>query len=594
MEPSTTDELVVYAVLVASLVLFLQGKVRYDGVALLALLTVTLAGIVEPEDAFLGFGHPAVITVAAVLVVSHGLMNSGVVAILSEWLGKTGERPVVHLAVLTITIALLSGFINNVGALALLMPVALRLAKSGGYQPSMLLMPLAFGSLLGGMTTLIGTPPNIVIATFRNDATGEPFRMFDFGPVGAAVALAGVAFIVLGGWRLVPRRESGRDQEERFAVGEYMAEVRVPPESKAIGMTFADLEREFAPELAIVSLVRAERQVPLPSPRDVIREDDVLIVETGADQLETMAEKLELQYEGRNSPTVGSLSSDEVSVVEAVVASGSRIAGRSAYSVRLRSRFGLNLLAVSRSGRRLANRLSRAELQPGDALLIQGYAESLPSYLRYLGLIPLQERRLGKGERQKLTFTVGVFLVAIAATALGFVSAPVALVAAGLVMVLTRVLSLEEVYEAVDWPIIVLLGAMIPVGGALETSGAADRIGQLILDVSGEYPVGVALVIVLVGTMFLSDLVNNAAAAVLMAPIGIRLAEGFDASVDPFLMAVAVGASCAFLTPIGHQSNTLVMGPGGYRFGDYWRLGLLLEVVIVVVAVPVILLVWPP
>lgn len=594
MEHSTADELVVYVVLLAALVLFLHGKVRYDGVALLALLAVTLTGVVEPEEAFLGFGHPAVITVAAVLVVSHGLMNSGVVAILSEWLGKTGERPIVHLAVLTLAIAVISGFINNVGALALLMPVALRLARSGGYQPSFLLMPLAFGSLLGGMTTLIGTPPNIVIATFRNEATGEPFRMFDFGPVGAAVALAGVAFIILGGWRLVPRREPGRDQDERFAVGEYMTEVRVPAESKALGMTFGEIEQEFAPDLTIVSLVRGERRMPLPSPRDVLREGDILIVESGADQMDELAEKFELEYEGRNSPSVGALASDDVSVVEAVVTSGSRIAGRSAYSVRMRSRFGVNLLAISRRGQRLSNRLARIDVQPGDVLLVQGHAESLSSYLRYLGLIPLQERRLGKGERQKLTFTVSVFAIAIAATALGLVQAPVALVGAGLVMVLTRVLRLEEVYEAVDWPIIVLLGAMIPVGGALETSGAADRIGQGILDISGSYPTAVALLILLVGTMFLSDLVNNAAAAVLMAPIGIRLAEGFDASVDPFLMAVAVGASCAFLTPIGHQSNTLVMGPGGYRFGDYWRIGLPLQVIIVAVAIPMILLVWPP
>jgi di/tricarboxylate transporter len=495
---------------------------------------------------------------------------------------------------LTLAITILSGFINNVGALALLMPVALRLARSGGYQPSMVLMPLAFGSLLGGMTTLIGTPPNIVIATFRAEATGESFRMFDFGPVGGAVALAGVAFIVLGGWRLVPRREPGRDQEERYSIGDYLTEVRVPPESKAVGLTFAEIEQEFAPDVTIVSLVRGERQIPLPAPWDVLRADDVLIIEANADKIDELGSKFELEYEGRNGPLAGTLRSDDVAVVEAVVSSGARIAGRSAYSVRMRSRFGVNLLAMSRQGSRISNRLAQVTIRPGDVLLLQGHSESMSQYLRYLGCIPLQERKLGQGERQKLALTIGVFGIAIATTAVGLVSAPVALVAAGLVMVLMRVLSLEEVYDSIDWPIIVLLGAMIPVGGALEVSGGADRIGQFIFDVSGSYPPAIALIVLLVGTMFLSDMVNNAAAAVLMAPIGISLAHGFDASVDPFLMAVAVGASCAFLTPIGHQSNTLVMGPGGYRFGDYWRTGLPLQVVIVIAAIPMILLVWPP
>jgi di/tricarboxylate transporter len=594
LEQLSKDELVVYGVLLASLVLFLHGRIRYDGVALLALLAVTFAGIVDAEDAFLGFGHPAVITVAAVLVVSHGLMNSGVVAIISGWMERIGERPVVHLIVLTAVITVLSGFINNVGALALLMPVALRLSRAGGYQPSMLLMPLAFGSLLGGLITLIGTPPNIIVGSFRAEETGEPFRMFDFGPVGGVVAMAGVAFIVLGGWKLVPRREPGRDQEERYSIGDYLTEVRVPGESKAIGLTFAEIEREFAPDVTIVSLVRGDQRIPLPSPWDVVRAGDVLVIEANADSIDELSREFELEFEGRNGPTVGALRSQDVAVVEAVVSSGARIAGRSAYSVRMRSRFGVNLLAMSRQGSRISDRLAMVTIRPGDVLLLQGHAESLSQYLRYLGCIPLQERKLGRGERRKLALTIGLFGLAILGTAIGLVVAPVALTAAALALVLIRVLSLQEVYDSIDWPIIVLLGAMIPVGGALEVSGGTERIGQFIFDVSGDYPPAVALVVLMVGTMALSNIVNNAAAAVLMAPIGISLAQGFDASIDPFLMTVAVGASCAFLTPIGHQSNTLVMGPGGYRFGDYWRAGLPLQVIIVAVAIPMILLVWPP
>lgn len=592
MDQSDIDQLIVFGVLACSLVLFVDGRIRYDGVALAALLAVTLTGIIDAEEAFLGFGHPAVVTVAAVLVLSRGLLNSGLVALISSWLSRVGDRPIAQLVALTLTVTVLSAFINNVGALALLMPVAIRMARSGNYPPSMLLMPLAFGSLLGGMMTLIGTPPNIIVATFRAEEAGDPFRMFDFAPVGAVVAIAGLAFMVSVGWRLVPRRQSS-GEEGLFELQEYVAELRVPDEAKAIGMTVDEIEAAADPHVTVVSLVRSERRYPLPPGWYTLQADDVVIVEADPDELDELASSLDLEFAGRGGTSLEELGSDEVALIEAVVMPGSPLLGRSATNFRLRSRYSINLLAVSRRGARIHQRLNNVVLQAGDVLLLQGRAESMPDYLRFLGCIPLAERKPAASDRRKLPLALGVFAVAIGAAALGPVSAPVALVAAAVVMVVVGLLNLREAYEAVDWPIIVLLGAMIPVGTALEASGGADRIGSFILDAGGDSPPVVALIAVLLVTMFLSDIVNNAAAVVLMAPIALRLADGFNSSGDPFLMAVAVGASCAFLTPIGHQSNTLVMGPGGYQFHDYWRLGLPIQLIVLVVAVPMILLVWP-
>ncbi len=591
----TADQWVVFAVLAGALALFIRGSWRYDVVALLALLAVTLRGIVPWDEAFLGFGHPAVITVAAVLVVGKALANSGVVGLLARQLARVGDRVTAQVGALTLLVAVLSAFMNNVGALALLMPVAVRMARKHERPPSLYLMPLAFGSLLGGLSTLIGTPPNIIIATFRADAVGTPFRMFDFAPAGVGIGVAGVLFVALLGWRLLPRREGQASRDELFRTGEYLTEVRVPEESPMVGQSLDQVEREGEGGVVVAGLIRGERHRPSPGPLERIREGDILLVIADPEALKEFVGERRLEFAEKRELDPGMLGSeeDEVEVMEVVVTPDSRLSGRTPKALRIRGRFGMNILAVARQGTRLKERIADTRFRVGDVLLVQGPRPALYDAIPTLGLLPIAERELATGEPRRVLLAVGIFGAAVATAALGLLGIQVAFVAAAVAMVMAGLVSLDEAYRGVDWPVIVLLGAMIPVGEALETTGGAALVGDLLLRVSaGAWP-WVAVAAVLVVTMLLSDVINNAAAAVLMAPIALAIASGLGASPDPFLMAVAVGASCAFLTPIGHQSNTLVLGPGGYRFGDYWRLGLPLEVVILLVGVPLVLWAWP-
>lgn len=593
MLPPAAAELAVFVTLGLTLALFVAGPWRYDLVAVGAALALAVLGIIPGERLFLGFGHPAVITVAAILVVSRGLQGSGVVEVMAGWLYRVGDRTTVQLLALCGLVAVASAFMNNVGALALFLPVAVRLARNSGVPPSVLLMPLAFASLLGGMVTLIGTPPNIIVATFREEVTGVSFAMFDFAPVGVGVTVAGVAFIALLGWRLLPPREGNGEGDDLFSIQEYMTEVRIPEGSPLEGKPLAEVGASTEGEATVVALVRGDHRVPAPSSRDLLRVGDVLVLQAGSDALGELADGRRFELVGRGEPHEEFLTSDDVSLMEVVVRPDSPLVGRSAASLNLRLREGVNVLAVARRGSRLTRRLGKVTFEAGDVLLLQLRSAGIQESLDRLGCLPLARRELRMGQPRRIATAVVLFAGALALTVLGILPVTVAFTLAALVMVLVKLVPLPDLYRSVDWPVIVLLAAMIPVGEALESTGGAARIAGWILASGGVLPPAGAVGLLLVGTMFLSDVVNNAAAVVLMAPIAITVAAGLGASPDPFLMAVAVGGSSAFLTPIGHQSNILVMGPGGYRFGDYWRMGLPLEVVTLLVALPLILWAWP-
>lgn len=588
-----TAQLIVFGTLAITLALFIWGRWRYDIVALIALLIVTVTGIVPGRDAFAGFGHPAVVTVAAVLILSRGLINSGVIDVITNQLFKLGRNTLFQVTALTVSVTVLSAFMNNVGALAIMLPVAIQVARKNGNSPSVLLMPLAFGSLLGGLTTLIGTPPNIIIALARSEHGGEPFRMFDYTPVGAAVALAGVVFISLIGWRLLPTRRVQTSQEELFHINDYITEVRVVKNSAIAGSRIRDLSKYEDIEVYIIGIVRGKRRILLPTSDEILQVGDILVIEADSFNLKSFVDAARLELAGDKELEKDILGSEEMVLTEAIVMLDSPLVGRTAFGLNLRRRHGLNLLAVARKGSRLKKRIASIRFRPGDVLLLNGPVINVNETIQELGCIPLAKRNLRIGQPRKIIKSVVVFLTAIILAAFGILPIQTTLVSAAVVMVLMNLISIREVYEHVDWSVIILLGAMIPVGTAFETSGGANTIAEFLLRISGQMSPVTSLVIILVGTMFLSDIINNAAAAVLMAPISIMVAEKLVVSVDPFLMAVALGASCAFLTPIGHQSNTLVMGPGGYRFGDYWRLGLPVEIVILIVGVPMICLVWP-
>ncbi|MFP3342504.1 SLC13 family permease [Halomonas sp. SIMBA_159] len=603
-----TPSTLVFIVLGLTLVAFIWGRFRYDLVALAALLGSVMLGLVPADEAFAGFGHPAVITVAAVLVLSRGFERSGVVDVIANQVLKVGERLMLQLLVLVGTVVVLSGVMNNVGALALLLPVAMRLAREHNTSPSLLLMPLAFGSLLGGLTTLIGTPPNIIISAYRGNITGESFGIFSFSPVGIAVALVGLAFIVLVGWRLTPKRSGQSAADDMFDTANYLVELNVTKDSKANGLTLQQLRDELDETIPVLAVVREDNRRAGYQFHGVLQEGDILLLEAGPDELKLLEDKVGLsaiaepeEQEAAQEQETDAKKDDErqpvdtegLQLIEAVVRNDSMMINRSVRQLRLNHQFGLHLVAVARDGGRLKQRLRDIRFQTGDVLLLQGSENEIADSLSSLGCLPLASRELHLGQPRKLAISVGIFALAIVAMLFDLLPAAVAMSTAALVSLLIGVLPLRDGYQAIDGPVIVLLAAMLPVGEALETSGGADIIADALLRFGVEWPIIVSLVGLFLLSMLLSNVVNNAAAALLMAPIAASLANGFDASLDPFLMVVAVSASCAFLTPIGHQSNTLVLGPGGYRFGDYWKLGLPLSLVVMAVAIPAILWVWP-
>ncbi len=603
----TNAQGLILAILGATVALFLWGRWRHDMVAMAALLACVAAGLVPAREAFAGFGHPAVVTVACVLVLSRALQASGAVDALARAVLPAAAGPLPTMAALTVLGAVLSAFMNNVGALALLMPVAVQSAARLELPPARLLMPLAFGSILGGMVTLIGTPPNLIVSGFRAQTGAGTFGMFDFAPVGLAVAAAGVAFIVAVGWRLVPARRPHGD--EGFDTAAYLTEARVGARSKAAGLTLREIERELDDVGAqVVGLVRREVRVTAPSPGRVVRAGDILVVEAEAESLADALARLGLELE-EAQPAAGDAaakrgagdaaapaddeSAREIALAELVVLPASALVNRSASDIALRTRYGLNLLAVSRRGRRSLTRLRSLALQPGDLLLMQGPPDTIAEFASAMGCVPLAGRELRVPDRRQAIQAAAVMAAAVGGAAFGLLPAAIAFAAGVLATMALRTLAPRAVYDAVDWPVVVLLAALIPVAGAMQTTGTADLLGRWLLEGVAQGHAVVALALVLVVTMCLSDLMNNAATAAVMCPVALGAAAALGVNADAFLMAVAVGASCAFLTPIGHQNNTLILGPGGLRFGDYWPLGLPLEVLVVAVGVPALLLAWP-
>lgn len=608
----TYDQMTIIAILAATVVLFLWGRYRHDVVAMAALLACVIAGLVPSSSAFSGFGHPAVITVACVLILSSALQSTGVVDGLVRAVLPEAAGPILAIAALTGLAAVLSGFMNNVGALALLMPVAIQIADRLLLPPGKILMPLAFGSILGGMTTLIGTPPNLIVSGFRAELSGTSFSMIDFTPVGAPVAVVGLVFLALIGWRLVPSRP--RKGPDSFDTGAYFTEARVPEKSKAAGMTLREIEAALNVDAQVVGLIRNERRIAAPNPIREVKGGDILIIEAEPDALAETLSRLELKLEedvrtsdgtdevGVSGPAkrsdgnidpLAAIQSGDVVLMELAVRPFAEIVGRSATDINLRKLFGINLLAIAREGNRSTVRLRSMPMLAGDVLLMQGTPEAISDFANHFGCLPLAARPLRIPNQRKAILASAIMLAAIGGAALGLAPASVSFTAGAVAVVVAGVLPVRRLYDAIDWPVITLLAALIPVAGAMASTGAADIIANGMLTGLAGGSTVVALVLILVITMILSDFMNNAATAAVMCPIALGTAQQLGVNTDPFLMAVAVGASCAFLTPIGHQNNTLILGPGGLRFGDYWRLGVPLEILVLLVGVPLILFVWP-
>ncbi len=599
---------IVLGVIVGIFGLFAWGKWRYDIVAVIGLFSLVVADVIvdkvlgregsvliDPESALAGFGHPAVITVAAVLVISRALRNSGVVDLITRQLAPFAKNQTLHIASLCVVAAVLSAFMNNVGALALLLPVALKTANEQGRSPSLILMPLAFASILGGMITMIGTPPNIIISTFRaQEVGGEAFGMFAFAPVGGLVALLGVVFVTVIGWRLIPKDSlKPAGQDEMFALKEYITEVRVPEECSFIGMTLGEVEKDTGEKMMIFGFIKKDGKVVTPNRNNLVRVGSRYLVKVDPVDLKAIMDQSGLRLEKELRSRIDSIEGEDVNFTEVVVTPNSQLVGRSRAFLRSRTSNSVVLMAVARQGQPIQKRLGDVEFRVGDVLLLQGAQDNIEEHAASLHLLPLAEREVRVGIFSKITIAVAIFVAAILLSMFKIMPTTLSFLGAILAYVFLGILPLRDLYREIDWPVIVLLGAMIPVSGALQSTGLTSEIATAVNNLTESMPVWSIVALLMVVTMCLSDVINNAATALIMAPIGVGIALQMGVSPDPFLMAVAVGASCAFLTPIGHQCNALILGPGGYRFGDYWRMGLPLEILIVIGSVPLILKFFP-
>lgn len=590
----TLEQIILFSLFVLVFVGLLWGKWRYDLVAFTALVIGLIAGVVPTKIAFDGFGHPATIIVALVLIVSRGLTNSGAVDLITRSVIDHSRSIGMHITLLGGIGGILSAFMNNVAALALLMPVDIQAAQKAGRTPGQTLMPLSFATILGGLITLIGTPPNIIIGSFRETALGKPFGMFDFAPVGLIVAIIGIAFVATVGWRLIPEQKRKKNSpQDLMELEGYVADLVVAEGSSAIGQRVKDLDA-IAEEndCVVLGLSRRGKRLAGRARAEEIRENDSLIIKATPAAINALVGALGLQYQGQASSSKNALSGDLV-LAEAVVTNESRLIDRTAMEVRLLSRYGVSLLGLSRQGKTQREQVRKTKLQAGDIILLLGPPDAIDDVIPRMGCLPLANRGLQVTQYERASLAIGLFVAALIAASIGWLYLPVALALVAVIFVYTDIVPIRELYDTIEWPVVVLLGSMIPLGSALESSGGTELIVNGLAAVTTGMPAWVALTLLMIVTMTLSDVLNNTATAIVAAPIAVGLATQMNVNPDTFLMAVAIAASCAFLTPIGHKNNMLVLGPGGYSFADYWRMGLPLEILIVAVSIPALLVFWP-
>ena len=594
----TTPQILSIVTLIGMMALFIWGRFRYDLVAIIALLASLALGIVAPEAAFKGFSDDIVIIVGSALVISAAVQRSGVVerALRSVSRRVTSVRS--QLLVLTGSVGVASALVKNIGALAMLMPAAFQMAKKNDASPSVFLMPMSFASLLGGLMTLVGTSPNIIVSRSREQMTGEPFGMFDYTPVGLGLLVIGLIYLRFA-YRLIPRdRRAAPTMAEALDITGYITEVIVPEGSPAVDEEVTAFLDRHDHEVTITRMVRAGMR-SVPDETTVLREGDTLILGGEPDALERViaGDRLTLEGEHREKSQEKKDKKDrpdrEVGVIEAVINVGSHLEGQTAGRLDLQARFGVNLIAISRRGERLSRRLANIDLRAGDVVVLQGALDTLPEKLRVLGCLPLAERDLRLGSNRRSLLPVAILSIAMLATALGLVPVAVAFFAAAGMMIALGALPIREAYNHIEWPILIMLGALIPVSDSLRTTGASDVIATWLASVAATLPPWGAVALILAAAMAVTPFLNNAATVLVMAPIAAQFAGDLGYRPEAFLMATAVGAGCDFLTPIGHQCNTLVLGPGGYRFGDYARLGAPLSLIVLALGTPLILFVWP-
>ena len=587
----STEQFLLTITLVSLLALFIWGKFRYDALSMGALVVLVILGVIPSADAFVGLSHPAVITVALVLVISQGLKNSGLTGLVGKLIGGKQFTEFQFLIVLLFIAAFLSSFINNIGALAILLPITLNICQRLEWHPAKFLMPLSFACILGGMNTAIGTPPNIIISEYKASIGATGFNFFDFSYVGLAITILGLLFITFIGVKLIQLRDQKNIGSSLINLKGYLFEVRIKENSELVGRTLSRFKKIAGEDFEIIGVVNDKGAVSKVKNNTKIKGNQILVIKCPPDDIGAILERFDL----RIPKELHYFDDDDLEEIEAMIIPGSRLIGRK-YDFFLKLAYEeLNLLGLWRKGAKYRTRLTRETFKSGDVLLLGTRdleEEDVANKIKHLGLMPLRQRELQTiPSRSRLLKGLIFFITAISLVAFNVLSTATAFLLCVLGFARIKIID-TNFYRDIDWPIVIMLAAMIPIGTALQTTGLTEIISSNISNFAGELSQFWLLLTILIVTMATTDIINNAATAVIMAPISTGIAIELGYPIEPFLMVVAVGASCAFLTPIGHQCNTVVMGPGNYKFTDYWRLGLPLDTLIIAVSIPMILFVW--
>ncbi|WP_074380929.1 SLC13 family permease [Bartonella doshiae] len=587
----TENQIMAFSIIGVMMVVFIWDRFRYDLVAVCTLLVACIVGLVSPKEAFSGFSNDIVIIVGSVFVVSTAVSRSGIMEFMIQRIWPDVQSVRIQLAVLVISVVVLSMFVKNIGALAIMLPIAFQFARRSQVSPSIFLMPMAFGSLLGGLMTQIGTSPNVVISAMQERLAGTPFTMFDFTPVGAVVALTGVLYLVFFSWRLPIRTRSGVSFDDAIDIRNYVSEVRIPLHSPIVGKTIVDLVKPSGGEVMVIQIIRNKTSIS-PLPDFIFSENDIVLLEGSHTGLDSVINSARLEFSMGRTIAAGDKDSD-IDIIEAVITHNSPLIGISAKRFSLFDRYDVNLLALSRQHERVRGRLGDIVFHLGDVIVLQGQDLVISNLLRELKCLPLAKRNIMFGNLRHGVISLAILLIAIIFTAFQIIPVAFSFFSAAVAMVIFRVLPARDLYQALDGQILVLLAALIPVSEALEKTGCTDLIGHWLSQLAVFFPPSGALALMLVTAMLVTPFFNNAATVMMVAPIASSFAHSLHYKPEAFLMAVAIGAGCEFLTPIGHQSNMLVMAPGGYRFSDYPRFGAPLAILIVIVAVPMLMWIWP-
>ncbi|MGE3333024.1 MAG: SLC13 family permease [Rhodospirillaceae bacterium] len=587
-----SEQTLSFAILAGTMILFVVGRLRYDVVALLSLLAAVATGVVSFKNAFTGFSDDIVIIVASALVVSAGVARSGLPEYVLQRVAPHITSPHAVIMFAVTAVALLSAVVKNIGALALMIPIALRMSARVGLSPAQLLMPMSFAALIGGLMTLIGTSPNIIVSRFRAETTGTPFALFDFTPVGAAIAVLGALYLFVA-FRLLPEsRKPAATLDEVLDIQDYSTEAFLPDGSPIMGEPLTKLMGDLGADVTITAILR--KDIPLaPLPDVSIQPGDVFILVGKPAALQPAIKRAGLVVEGHHRDMPQSSGDEELRSIEAIIGPSSPLVGQSAGRIRLHARYNINLLAVSRSDRSFTQRLRNIILHEGDVLVLQGDPTELPDRLRDLGCLPLAERPVPLGSVTNTLVPLAILFIAMAGATTGAVPVAVAFFAGAVAMVLFKALTPREAYAAIDWPILVMLGALIPLSEAIQSNGGADQIAEWLAAAAKGLPPYSMIALMMVAAMAATPFLNNAATVLVLAPIAVSFAQDLGYNPDAFLMAVSIGAACDFLTPTGHQCNTMVFQAGGYKFGDYARLGAPLTLIVLLAGVPLIMFFWP-